>query len=245
MNARELKSFKAGRVVPETKTLIFLHGGPGYGDYLEEFFKEAFPENIDCVFYTQSHGADIGISMLLKEVDEHVQGKPSPYLVGHSWGGVLAQKYLEAYPDKKMKGLILMSSFIDYQKLNEAFIEATRKAGLEHPTLTKVFYTDEELSASKGIRQKIKTYDEGFFKKIHHDFLDEFHGEEFFKRLDLPILNIFGTDDLRTPAPMLQELADLNPRVENLEVPNAGHFPFILPENRKIITSGVLNFLGT
>ncbi len=137
-----------------------------------------------------------------------------------------------------------MSSFLDHQKLDAAFKDATKRAKLEHPTLAKVFYTDEEFKAAADIRHKIRTFDEGFFKKIHHNFLDEFHGEEFFKRIELPILNIFGTEDLRTPAPMLQEFAELNPRVRNLEVPHAGHFPFILPDGKGLITRAVVDFLN-
>lgn len=144
MNGKEWRFSKEGELMTRTKTLIFLHGGPGYEDYLEEYFKDEFPEHLDCVFYTQSHGSDVSVSRLLEEVHRHLEGRPSPYLLGHSWGGVLAQKYLEAYPEQKVEGLILMSSFLDHQKLTAAFEAATTCAGLEHPTLTKVFYTDEE-----------------------------------------------------------------------------------------------------
>lgn len=227
-----------------SKTLVFLHGGPGYPDYLRDYFEHEFNWNVECVFYTQAHGPEVSIVKLLEELHEKLDGRREPYLIGHSWGGVLAQQYLKAYPDTKINGLILISSFLDYEELDVAYKSKLLQLGLTRPTLSKVFYTDKESAQAQAIQEKVRHFDYGFFQKLHHEFLDSFHGNEFFRSIQCPILNIFGTHDVRTPPELLRTFADLNPQVKNIEVYGAGHFPFILSEPREKIINSINNSIG-
>ena len=49
-------------------TIIFLHGGPGFKDYLKPYFNPLDSE-FKCVFYDQKRGSEVGI----EECNIHVQ----------------------------------------------------------------------------------------------------------------------------------------------------------------------------
>ena len=81
--------------------VIFLHGGPGFTDYLQPYFDDIFIEH-ECVFYDQSQGKDIKMSDLIAQLDEQVNNCSSkPILVGHSWGGVLGTEYAKQNKTKE------------------------------------------------------------------------------------------------------------------------------------------------
>ena len=114
---------------PDIK-LLLLHGGPGatheYFKILDQYFPQ---ENIEYYYYDQfgsfnsdpsNNPSDWTIDRFVEEV-ETVRTKlgltPSDfYLLGHSWGGLLAMEYALKY-QKNIKGLIIsnmMASIPDY-----------------------------------------------------------------------------------------------------------------------------------
>ena len=116
---------------PRIKVLL-LHGGPG-GDHqfflpLENYLPK---EGIEFIYYDQlgsgksDHPTDLSLWDLPRFVEEVEQvrlalGLDSSnfYLLGHSWGGILASEYALKY-QKNLKGLIIsnmMMSIPDYVK---------------------------------------------------------------------------------------------------------------------------------
>lgn len=118
--------------------LLLLHGGPGatheYFECMESFLPK---EGIEFIYYDQLGSAyseqpsDTSLWDLGRFVEEVEQvrvalglNKENSYLLGHSWGGWLAQQYALKYQDN-IKGLIIsnaMSSSPAYNKYAEAVL---------------------------------------------------------------------------------------------------------------------------
>ena len=114
---------------PDMKVLL-LHGGPGATHEYFEFFDSYFPKaNIEYYYYDQLESAysdqpnDKSLWTVERYVDEVEQVRKALelnsqnfYLLGHSWGGILAMEYALKYGDN-LKGLMIsnmMSSIPEY-----------------------------------------------------------------------------------------------------------------------------------
>lgn len=110
--------------------LLLLHGGPGATHEYFECFESYLPkEGIEFIYYDQLGSAysdqpkDKDLWTLDRFVEELEQvrkalglNKDNFYLLGHSWGGILAMEYSMKYQDH-LKGLIIsnmMSSSPEY-----------------------------------------------------------------------------------------------------------------------------------
>ncbi|HEY9115806.1 MAG TPA: proline iminopeptidase-family hydrolase [Bacteroidales bacterium] len=116
---------------PEMKVLL-LHGGPGASHDYFECFESYFPkEGIEYILYDQlgSFNSDNPQDTSLWRLDRFVEeveqvrialGLDSTnfYLLGHSWGGILAMEYATKY-QHNLKGLIIsnmVASIPEYNK---------------------------------------------------------------------------------------------------------------------------------
>jgi proline iminopeptidase len=115
-----------------TMKLLLLNGGPGGTHEYFECFADFFPnEGIEFIYYDQlacgnsDNPKDTSLYDLPRYVEEVEQvrialnlDKSNFYLLGHSWGGILAMQYAMKYQDK-MKALIIsnmMASVPEYGK---------------------------------------------------------------------------------------------------------------------------------
>ncbi|CAF1412741.1 unnamed protein product [Adineta ricciae] len=118
-----------------TIKLLLLHGGPGGTHELFETFEKYLPqEGIEFYYYDQlgsfasDKPKDNELWTIERFVDEVEQvrkalglNQDNFYLLGHSWGGILALEYALVY-QKNLKGLIIsnmMCSALDYAKYAE------------------------------------------------------------------------------------------------------------------------------
>lgn len=116
---------------PKVKVLL-LNGGPGATHEYFECFENFLPaEGIEFIYYDQlgcgnsDNPNDVAMWDLARYVEEVEQvrialglDENNFYLLGHSWGGILAMEYSLKY-QKNMKGLIIsnmMSSCPEYGK---------------------------------------------------------------------------------------------------------------------------------
>jgi proline iminopeptidase len=112
--------------------LLLLHGGPGAThEYFEALENDLAAAGVEFIYYDQLGSAysdqptDASLWTLDRFVDEVEQvrvalglDKDNFYLLGHSWGGILAVEYALAHGDH-LKGLIIsnmMMSIPDYNK---------------------------------------------------------------------------------------------------------------------------------
>jgi proline iminopeptidase len=103
-----------------TKKILLLNGGPGCTHEYFECFESFLPkEGIEFIYYDQlacgnsDNPKDTSLFDLNRYVEEVEQvrialnlDKNNFYLLGHSWGGILAMQYALKYQDR-MKGLII------------------------------------------------------------------------------------------------------------------------------------------
>lgn len=115
--------------------LLLLHGGPGAThDYFISAENYLAPEGIEFIYYDQlgsgnsdnpNDTAFWDLARYVEEVEQVRQQlnltKDNFYLLGHSWGGILAMEYALKYQEH-IKGLIIsnmMSSCPDYDRYAE------------------------------------------------------------------------------------------------------------------------------
>ena len=114
--------------------VLLLHGGPGATHEYFKSFESYFPEDIEFIYYDQlgSHHSDNpadrsywNIPRFVDEVEQvRISLDLSPanfFLLGHSWGGILAMEYALAH-EEALKGLIIsnmMASSPAYQRYTD------------------------------------------------------------------------------------------------------------------------------
>jgi proline iminopeptidase len=121
------------------KKILLLHGGPGGTHEFFESFESFLPqEGIEFIYYDQlgsinsDKPSDTSLWNTARFVEEVEQVRKALkldnsnfYLLGHSWGGILAMEYALKY-QQNMKGLIIsnmMSSCPAYDKYNEDVLQ--------------------------------------------------------------------------------------------------------------------------
>jgi proline iminopeptidase len=131
---------------PNIKILL-LHGGPAmtheYFECFESFFPQAgfeFYEYDQLGSYYSDQPADSSLWTLDRFVEEVEQvrkalglNKDNFYLLGHSWGGILATEYALKY-QQNMKGLIIsnmMATMPGYEKYNGSLRKQLRPSLLD------------------------------------------------------------------------------------------------------------------
>ncbi|NCC64730.1 MAG: alpha/beta fold hydrolase [Spirochaetia bacterium] len=115
-----------------SKRLLLLHGGPGMThEYFKSFDNHFADSDIEYIYYDQlgSHNSDNPadrkfwtIERFVDEVDQVRKAlgldASNFFLLGHSWGGILAMEYALAHPEA-LRGLIIsnmMADCVAYQK---------------------------------------------------------------------------------------------------------------------------------
>lgn len=163
------QSFGTGK----TKILL-LHGGPFNGHEYFEIFKEKLPlDKFQIIYYDQlgSYYSDMpkdtGLWNIPRFVDEVEQVRSfynldSFYLLGHSWGGLLAMEYAIKYPDK-LRGLIISNKSYSQANLVTTRKELTLKIA-------------ENLNCSQITLYEIRT------GQLYSDTLEQFKIDSVFNR---------------------------------------------------------------
>jgi proline iminopeptidase len=110
---------------PKDRAVVLLHGGPGGNAYMFEatlapdlaskgYFVVTFDQR-GCGRSPAGAPSDFTFAKATQDLDDviHTVGVDAPVLVGHSWGGTLAVKYLELHPGAA-SGAILVDNPMDY-----------------------------------------------------------------------------------------------------------------------------------
>jgi proline iminopeptidase len=106
----------SGKGVP----CIFVHGGPGAwsrsfeamgGSSLEKHLTMYYYDQRGCGRSQATSNNDYSINRMVEDIENIrvLSGVPQVYVMGHSFGGILAFKYAEKYP-VHVKGLILLNA---------------------------------------------------------------------------------------------------------------------------------------
>ena len=141
--------------------VLLLHGGPGFTHDYFECFEDFLPkEGIEFYYYDQlgSGNSDIptdttlwNLSRFVEEVEQVRKGLGlnNFYLLGHSWGGMLAMEYLVKY-QSHVKAAVLsnmtagIKSYVTYsEKLKEQFLTPQELAMYDSLDKRKAYNTPE------------------------------------------------------------------------------------------------------
>jgi proline iminopeptidase len=130
--------------------LLLLHGGPGFTHEYFECFDSFLPkEGIEYYYYDQlgsfysDQPTDSSLWNTARFVDEVEQvrqalhlDKDNFYLLGHSWGGLLAMEYALKYQDH-LKGLIISNMMSDIPAYS-AYAKSVFKATMDPAVLKEL-----------------------------------------------------------------------------------------------------------
>lgn len=149
--------------------IILLHGGPGGVSYRYEALAQLADENMAIIFYDQlgcgyskvppKNERYWTFAVFLDELANLISyfHLSTCVLLGHSWGGMLALKYMIEKCDKRVKGLILYSTLPSTKLWNEEhqiLLDNLKKNLKPRESLKKAFY--EKYIKSKGEVYKYK-----------------------------------------------------------------------------------------
>ena len=127
----ELYFEKEGKGTP----CIFLHGGPGYWSKSFQHYAQDLLENsLEMIYLDQrgcgrsEHSLDYSLNRLITDLEElreslHVE---QWYLMGHSFGGILAVNYAHRFPERTM-GLILSNVTLSMRHSFEHMMQKGRE----------------------------------------------------------------------------------------------------------------------
>lgn len=226
------------------KNLIFLHGGPGFSDYLKPFF-EIFPGNYNLVFYDQLKNPTVSIDQLVQQLDLIINNlEGDKILIGHSWGASLALEYIKQF-DPKISALVLMSSGLSFKHWKEEFEAEKEKFGLKDAPAEMIFLSSyERKDWTKFLNDLWDSFSGESFDSLFENYIKNHDHTEAFLKIKKPVLSVFGSDDHRFPSRVANQMKALNPHLETLEVKGAGHFPFLMKEHAELVKQKIRDFLN-
>lgn len=167
--------------------LIFLHGGPGYADYLEQFFQKQFEPELQTIFYTQSHSPNVSIDVLIRQLSD-VIGNQNAVLVGHSWGGVLATDYLKRTQDKNVKGIVFINSYFCSEHVTVEYQRELVALGLSAPTFEQIFFTSREKPFAGPLISFLESeLHDATFRRLLKEFASDFDHRPFARTMEVQI----------------------------------------------------------
>lgn len=223
------------------RKLIFLHGGPGFRDYLKPYFFD-LSDTFECVFYDQLRGPNITIDDLVSQLEQEVADS-TPVLVGHSWGGVLATEFTLRH-EKKVAGLVLMSTGLS-QSQWLGYRRNLHDLGLSEAHLEQIVLApDDPPSAAEFLKKMDTTFSEETFVNLLETYLKHFDLIEPLPMLSLKIATVFGEKDLRFQPQIADEIQRRCPRIKSYPIEGAGHFPFLQEKAREAIFAALRESFG-
>jgi len=247
----------------EAITLVFLHGSPGQisnWKYQLRYFKEYYRV---IAFDQRGYGMSskprvVSIDDYLSDLDEllnrlNVNAKDT-VLLGHSFGGMIAQIYAAHH---NVKGLVLIGSLV---KLKASLID---KFIWNTPPLLwrKLLFTDNPLT--RRLYRKLffssKTSAEIFreFMEDNRQYIESLPGyvfqyEKYFRdydatsilpKISCPALIIVGREDKVTPVEQSQQIHKLIPNSKLIIIDDAGHL--VLYEKPNELNKIIHDFIKT
>jgi pimeloyl-ACP methyl ester carboxylesterase len=148
------------------------------------------------------------------------------FIMGHSFGGAIAQEYTRRYP-RKIKGMVLVGTGMRFV-LSRAYRELCERAAPSNVDITVVSEILPE-SFKKGYELLLGQSNAA----LHADLFAaaRFDSSEWVESLDVPALVIWGSRDEITPRELPEELARRLPTARFHIIQGAGHVVMVDARN--------------
>ncbi|MEL6326151.1 MAG: alpha/beta hydrolase [Cyanobacteria bacterium J06626_23] len=174
-------------------------------------------------------------------------GVTSVYLNAHSLGGSAALYFLERYPSYVQRAILTCNGSFEYQPLAFSlfhrfggYVVAFRPKWLSKIPLAPTVFMSRFLKRSIPSAEKVAFLDD-FLMADGPTSLGTLRTAvsqhatvampRAFAALEVPTLMVSGQYDKITPAPLGQQAAALNQRIEYVEIANTAHFPMLEDAN--------------
>lgn len=265
-----------------TMKVLLLHGGPAMTHEYMECFESFFPQaNIEFYEYDQlgSYYSDQPedtslwtIERFVEEVEQVRQAlnltKDNFYLLGNSWGGLLAMEYALKYQDN-LKGLIICNMTADFNKY-EAYNQQLRsqlrpslldslevyedKGDYFNPAYAEMvfneYYTkhlcrlpefpDPVMRSFKHVNNNVYVYMQGPSEFVPGGILKGWSVWDRLKELKVPTLTVGAKYDTMNPDEM-EEMSKLVQNGSYLYCPNGSHLA--MWDDQQVFMNGVIDFI--
>ncbi|TVP87578.1 MAG: alpha/beta hydrolase [Alkalicoccus sp.] len=197
--------------------LTFLHGAGGSVSKWRRIKKHLeYPADFLPLHELQA-GLDVTISNYAESVKKQLNEET--IVCGHSMGGLIA---LELTDHSLVKGVVLLSSHIElpvHSKVLEQLASGTYPEGL----LRAMFAEETGTELLEEERERLKSVP---LKKTYIDFAacDSYkQGEEKLRRVQIPLLAVYGTGEKLLPPGAEEKLRAVYPGAVIKKIPAAGH----------------------
>jgi proline iminopeptidase len=262
--------------------VLLLHGGPAMTHEYMECFESFFPKaGIEFYHYDQlgSHYSDQPedpslwtVERFVEEVEQVRQAlglsKDNFYLVGNSWGGLLAMEYALKYQEH-LKGLVVANMTADFDKyaaynaklrselpsdVLETLAEYESRGEYHDPKYQELvfghYYTkhlcrldpwpEPVLRSLRHINQPVYEYMQGPSEFVPGGILAGWSVWDRLGEISVPTLMVGATYDTMNPKEM-EEMSELVPNGRYLFCPNGSHLA--MWDDQEVFMSGVIDFL--
>lgn len=160
VNGTELHAETAGN--PLHPMIVVLHGGPG-ADYRYLLKCKSFAENGYYVIFYDQRGSGLSkrhakssyyLDVMrddLREVIAHYKTSSDQkvFLLGHSWGGILATAYINSYPTQITGAIIAEPGGLTWTDIKD-YVSRSREYKLTGEALNDVVYQDQFISGKEN-----------------------------------------------------------------------------------------------
>ncbi|SFD15434.1 proline iminopeptidase [Chitinophaga sp. CF118] len=206
---------------------IFVHGGPGAwsrsfeamgGNSLEKHLTMYYYDQRGCGRSQSPRNNDYSLDRMIEDIENIrvLSGSDKVYLLGHSFGGILAFKYAEKYPTH-VKGLVLLNATLYINNSLRSQIRFINQllgenvAMKNDDSIMQSFFIAKELLNKKQLAYKMLSDNKAAIEKLDsidaiprnysfgqhafgiHEYLNDFTTET--ARVNIPVLVISGTED--------------------------------------------------
>lgn len=182
----------------EGDPIFFIAGGPGNAHFYLRAFDSLFTTNTLVYFDGFGRGkSDTAKSVaeysLERDIDElealrKAMGYSSINILGHSYGGVVAQGYAIKYPEN-VSHLILANTFHSYLMWQENCDNSNREIKTNYPEVWNELMNARE----QGVVSSDKIHQD-IYSRVPYGFLYAFNPENFGKRKRKPYPNSMNVD---------------------------------------------------
>ena len=249
---------------PDDPMIVVIHGGPG-GDYRSLLEAQAFADDgFFVVFYDQrgtglskredkNQFTDKAIQLMIDDLDALIEryqvgDNQKVFLIGHSWGAMLATAYINQLPDK-IDGVILAEPGGFTWKQTEEYLSRSNKIELFSEALNDAIFP-EQIFAGRD-EHEILDYKASFFTTFENapgntignagpypfwrngalafntmiDYAEE-NGFDFtthLDRFDSRVLFMYSELNRAYGLSWAKTVASVYPNVEIVEVKGSGH----------------------